>query len=157
MDVTRGHVLALAMIVYISLVGALFCAVPLVLINFEVDERTTWAISSGLMGINISVFIIYIWRNTHLVTLHPISRLIYTAFFVAAVILVVMNTLNAFGVVFNQEFGPYFLSYVFCLFLVGFNFARLLLRPLWKTVNKLESDEKNLRESKASGDDAVIE
>lgn len=145
------------MIVYISLVAALFCAVPLVLINFEVNERTTWAISSGLMGVNISVFIIYVWRNTRLVTLHPISRLVYIAFFVAAVILVVMNTLNALGVVFDREYGPYFLSYVFCLFLVGFNFARLLLRPLWKAVKQLESNDKKFRESSASGTEANIE
>jgi hypothetical protein len=145
------------MIVYISLVAALFCAVPLVLINFEVNERITWAISSGLMGINISIFIFYVWRNTRLVALHPVSRIIYIAFFLAAVILVAMNTLNALGIIFNREYGPYFLSYVFCLFLVGFNFARLLLRPLWKAVKKLETEDKELSGNKVCGTDANIQ
>ncbi len=141
--IKRGHVLALSMIVNISLVGALFAVLPLIFLNYGIAEQQVWAICSALVAANISTFMFFIWKNTQLKSVAPSTRSAYIFFFVLAAIIVVLNSMNAMGLVIDRQFGTYFLSFVFCFFLVGFNFTRLLMLPLWKVIRQQETDRKD--------------
>jgi hypothetical protein len=126
------------MIVNISLVGALFAVLPMVFINYGIAEEDVWPICSALMGINISIFIFYVWRTTRLNSLPFKTRIIFSSFFVVAFAIVCANFMNSVGLVFENQFGTYFISFVFCFFLVGYNFSRLLMLPLWKQIHRQE-------------------
>lgn len=73
-NIYRGHVLALSMIVNISLVGAFFSVLPLIFLNCGMAEQDVWSLCSALMGVNISIFIFYIWRTTRLNSLPVYTR-----------------------------------------------------------------------------------
>ena len=137
-NVYRGHVLALSMIVNISLVGALFSVLPLVFLNYDMPEQDVWALCSALMGVNISCFIVYVWKTTRLNSLPLTTRAIFIVFFLMAFAVVIANFMNAAGFIFHRQFGTYFISFIFCFFLVGYNFSRLLMLPLWKQVRQQE-------------------
>lgn len=137
-NVNRGHALALSMIVNISLVGALFAVLPMVFMNYGVAEKDVWSICSALMGINISIFILYVWRTTRLNSLPIQTRIIFSSFFAMAFAIVCANFMNSAGLMFDHEFGTYFISFVFCFFLVGYNFSRLLMLPLWRQIHRQE-------------------
>lgn len=132
--ITSGHVVSLAMIVNISLVGAFFSVLPIGLMNFGVSEKEAWAVSSALMGVNILAFVEYLRRHTAFPALKKPDRVFFVSLFVLALILAATQFMNAAGIVFDQEFGPFFVAFVFCFALVCYNFSRLLLRPLWRLV-----------------------
>ncbi|MCO1334940.1 hypothetical protein MO867_11380 [Microbulbifer sp. OS29] len=136
--ISRGHVVSLAMIVYISLFSALLAAFSLTLLNFRIEASYVWSISSCLMGVATTGFIVYLWKKRHFKFVSTIMRITYYGLFVIASSVVVISTLNVAGIIFEREFGPYFLAYICNLFFVGFAFARLLMRPLWKAVETKE-------------------
>jgi hypothetical protein len=140
-SISRGHVVSLAMIVYISLCSALLSAFSLALLNFHVEARYVWSISSSIMGIATMGFIVYLWKKRHFKFVSPVMKFTYYGLFAIASSIVIISTLNATGIVFKRGFGPYFLAYICNLFFVGFAFARLLMRPLWKSVEKKESSQ----------------
>jgi hypothetical protein len=132
--VNQGHVLALSLIVNISLVGAFFAVLPLVFLNYGMPELKVWTLCSGLMGVNISMFMIFIWRTQRVNSLPRVVKLVYLLFFGAAFAVVLANFMNAGGLIVDHQFGTYFISFVYCFFLVGYNFSRLLMLPLWKQI-----------------------
>ncbi len=138
-NIYRGHVLALSMIVNISLVGALFSVLPLIFLNYGMAEQSVWSLCSGLMGVNISMFIVYVWRTTRLSSLPMNTRAVFILFFMMAFAIVVANFMNSMGLVFERDFGTYFISFIFCFFLVGYNFSRLLMLPLWRQIRRQEA------------------
>ncbi|WP_444893219.1 hypothetical protein ACJJIE_00975 [Microbulbifer sp. TRSA001] len=133
-SISRGHVVSLAMIVYISLFSALLAAFSLALLNFRIDAGYVWSTSSSLMGIATTGFIVYLWKKRHFKFVSIVMKVAYYGLFSIASSVVIVSTLNATGIFFEREFGPYFLAYICNLFFVGFAFARLLMRPLWKAV-----------------------
>jgi hypothetical protein len=137
--VNQGHVLALSMIVNISLVGAFFAVLPLVFLNYGMPETRVWALCSGLMGVNISAFMVFIWRTQRINSLPTMVKLGYLLFFGAALAVVLANFMNAAGLTPDHQFGTYFISFVYCFFLVGYNFSRLLMLPLWKQIRAQQS------------------
>jgi hypothetical protein len=138
-SITQGHVLALSLIVNISLVGTFFSLLPIVFLNYGFNEQHVWRMCSALMAINISAFIIYIWRRSHTKTVSKTIKTFYGFSFLAAGILVVTNIMNGIGYLSDRQFAAYFVNFIFCLFLVGFYFSRLLLLPLWKYVKRTEA------------------
>ncbi len=142
-SLSRGRVLSLALIVYISLVGTFFAVLPIVLLNFGLPEKSVWAGCSALMAINISAFIVYIWRRTDTNHLSGPIRSFYGASFLLASAVVIANIMNCIPGLFDGEYSIYFVNFVFFLFLVGFYFSRLLLHPLWKAVDKQTTDISN--------------
>lgn len=130
--ISGGRVLSLSLIVHISLVGTFFAVLPIALMNFGMPEKSIWAACSALMALNIATFIIYIWRNTDTNHLGPVVRLFYSAAFLGAILMVTLNLMNCASIVVDRDYAVYFVNFLFCLFLVGFYFSRLLLYPLWK-------------------------
>ncbi|WP_444884215.1 hypothetical protein [Microbulbifer sp. PSTR4-B] len=136
--ITKGRIVSLAMIIYIGLVNALLAAFTLTLANFGISDQTLWSTSSFAMFLATTFSISYLWIKKRLKTVSRAAKIIYFALFGGAGTMAFINLLNAFGIGFNREYGPYFLSFVFNLFVVGFAFSRLLMRPLWEVVRENE-------------------
>ncbi|WP_445357527.1 hypothetical protein ACJJIC_17590 [Microbulbifer sp. ANSA002] len=145
--ITKGRIVSLAMIIYISLVNALLAAFTLILANFGISDQTLWSASSFAMSLATAFSITYLWIKKRLRTVSKVAKIIYFALFGGAGCMVIINLLNAFGLGFNREYGPYFLSFVFNLFIVGYAFTRLLMRPLWAVV--IENEQQHARKSQA--------
>ena len=134
--ITPGRVLDLWMIVNISLAGAFASALPLVMQNFGMQEPNVWAVCSGLMAVNQSVFTYFLFRRTRLRYVAFFTRLLYLFLYLVSLGFILINILNAAGLVFTREFGPYFVTIIFNFVIVGMSFSRLLMRPLWKTIQE---------------------
>ena len=137
--VDRGHVVGLTMIVNFSLMGAFFCALPLYLSVVGVEEATIWAINSALQCIYTLNRMHYIHQNMSVVALRRSTRLFFRTLQGVAFLVGVALALNATNQVFHRGPGPSIAALLFGLGLVGFMFARLLLRPLWRVVREQEA------------------
>jgi hypothetical protein len=143
---TRGRVLDLSMIVNISLLSAFFSVFPLALLVFGFEEKTVWAICSGIAGaIWISV-LIFVVQNMSTQSVSSRLQLFFAFIILYSLATAVILFMNALGIIFDQHFAPYFSSFILAFFLVCFNFSRLLMHPLWKALRKQEissSDPEN--------------
>ena len=137
--VSRGRVLAVWMIVNISLCMAFFSVLPFALINLGLEEWLVWSISSTLIGICSVVGSPFIIRNMSLQRETLPLRILFRSLPVVQMALVVVNFLNAFGILFDHEAGPFLVIIIFSLSIVCYNFSRLLVRPLWKMVELREA------------------
>ncbi len=147
-NITKGRIVSLAMIIYISLVNALLAGFTLALSNFDISEQSLWSASSAAMSLATTFSIIYLWQKKRLKSVSIAAKITYFLLFGFAGTMVFINLLNAFGIIFNKEFAPYFLSFIFNLFVVGYAFSRLLMRPLWEVVR--ENELKNLHKPRAN-------
>lgn len=137
--VSRGRVLGLSMIVNISLLGAFFSVFPLALMNFGLAEHTVWKYSSGLAGIVWFALIIFIGQNLRKYIVRKPIRVLFSVLFLLSIAATVISFLNAFGVIFHQEYAPYFAGFLLAFFMVCYNFSRLLMHPLWKALREQET------------------
>ncbi len=135
----RGDVVGLTIIVNFGLVGAFFCALPLVLSIFRVGGATIWSINSALQCVYMLNRMHYIHKNMSVVTLRRSTRRLFRGFQGLSGFVVIVLALNVAGWVFHREPGPSIAALFFGLGLVGFMFARLLLRPLWRAVRATEA------------------
>lgn len=134
--ISHGRVLDLWIIVNVSLAGAFASVLPLVLLNFGVQEPKVWSICSSLMGINQLAFSYFLFRKTRLNLFKLSIRVLYLFLFFISLITAIANFLNASGLVFDRELGPYFVTIIFNFWIVGMSFSRLLMRPLWKSIQE---------------------
>ncbi len=146
--IRRGNALGLAMIVNTGLVGAFFSILPFILFNFGLNDSLVWTISSSLMSLNYILFYLYVVTHLKKFKVNKTANKVRVSFMmIIGILVLIMNILNSFNVVFKREFGPFFMSLVFPLFIVGFMFSHLLLAPIWRTIRNQDSensDENNL-------------
>lgn len=136
---SRGQVLSLSVIVIISLAAAFCSVLPLALLNFGFEERAVWSISSFLGGVFWLLGLIFTIRNIRLDAVALTTRILIGFFLALVAVASMANFLNTFGIIFDQEFGPYFAAFLYGFLLVLYNFSRLLLHPLWKVVRRQEA------------------
>lgn len=136
----RSDALGLAMIINSGLVGAFSSVLPLALSNFGIQDSIVWTVCSGFMSINYMCFIFYLIKHMRKFKINKkSSRFFVVLFFSIGFIVIIVNLLNVFNVGFNREYGPFFISLIFPLCMVGYFFSRLLLVPIWRTIRDQES------------------
>ena len=137
--INRGRIVGLTMIVQFSLMCSLFCVFPLLLSHFDLEDATLWSIVScfGLVYICYSMY--FINKNMRGAVRKKSARLLFGLFYGAAALVSLSLVLNIADLAFHKEPGPYLTAIVFGLSLVGYMFARLLLRPLWRVVHEQET------------------
>ena len=145
---SRGKVISLAIIVYISLGGAFFAGFPILLMNFGLSEADVWKWSSLLIGINQILVGAFLWRNSPISDWVSISRIMFISLFTLSGVLAICNLMNAFGYIFEKSFGIFFAIYMFNLGIVCINFARLMMVPLWRALR--EDGNSAIGDSKAT-------
>lgn len=144
----RGEVLGLSILVNNGLVCAGFGVLPLALFGFGLAIETVWTISSSLILVNYVVFFYVVAQQLTKVRLRNRRlKLFYISLYLPATVIFVMNVMNVLGIVFHQEFGPYFLALLQPLVLAGLMFSQLVMSPLWRDVKQHE-EAKQLEENK---------
>ena len=147
--IRRGDAIGLAVVVNTGLMSAFYSTLPLILINFGLNDSTVWAISSGMTCIIYAYFSIDIAiRLKNFKTYKTLNKIIIYLLFIVGFIVIVINFLNACNIAFKREFGPYYIALIYSLGLVCYMFSRLLLRPIWRTLRKQESKILNDDDSK---------
>lgn len=135
----RGDMVGLMIIVQTSLLSAMTCGVALVLFSFNIDEQTVWSIISGIAATWTAWISYLVYKNLRGFGKKRSSRLFVRALQFVYVMFIVALALNAFGIVFDREFGPFLAGYAAGMSLVGLMFLRLLLRPLWRMLHEQEA------------------
>ncbi len=139
--ISVGDAIGLAMIVNTGLMSAFYSTLPLLLASFDIDDSLIWAISSGLACIIYSYFIFYVAnRLKKLKVYKAFNKLIIYLLFIISFIIIIINLLNTLNIVFKREFGPFYISLIYSLGTVCYMFSRLLLRPIWRTIRRQESE-----------------
>ena len=107
------------------------------LFGLGLNETATWKVCSALMAVNYLIFFAYIIRNMRGVRVRKVSsKLIYILLYLVALIFMIVNVANVLGIGYNGEQGPFFVSLILLLVIAGYMFARLVLRPLWRSVHE---------------------
>lgn len=127
----------LQLIVNTGLMGAFFSVLPLLFLSFGVNESTIWALCSGIMSVNYLGFMFYLSRKVRISKFRrKKSKIIVLTYFIFGVLILILNVLNALGILFFREFGPFFISLIYPLCLVGYMFTRILFLPIWRNLEK---------------------
>ena len=130
----------LQLIVNTGLMGAFFSILPLVFSSFELKDSSVWALCSGIMSVNYLGFIYYLSRKVRISKFRKKkSKIIVMIYFIFGFLILILNLLNAFNIVFLREFGPFLISLIYPLCLVGYMFTRLLFLPIWRNLKKQDS------------------
>ncbi len=147
--IRRGDAVGLAVVVKTGLMSAFYSTLPLLIAGFGVNDSTVWAISSAMTCIIYSYFSIDIAiRLKKFKTYKTSNKILIYVLFIVGFIVIVINILNASNIVFKREFGPYYIALIYSLGLVCYMFSRLLLRPIWRTIRKQESEELKDKDAK---------
>jgi hypothetical protein len=122
-----GDVLRFQLMIASSLAAVFFALLPFAIEFLGATEPVVWSSASGLLGLYLAVSLARIGRRTRRLTrseaLHP---WISGSFGVGVVVALALQALNAVGVVFERELGPYFLGLLYLLVLAGVSFGRML-------------------------------
>lgn len=135
----RGIVAAVTVITRCSLLVGLACAMVLLLQSFGIEGSTLWTVSSTVGAVMMASVAVSIARSMRGHSYKRSSRLLYLLLQSLGGLVVVALILNAVGLVFDREPGPFFAGAIYGLSLAGIMFSRLLLKPLWQNVRELES------------------
>ncbi|MDH3321577.1 MAG: hypothetical protein OEM04_01240 [Flavobacteriaceae bacterium] len=140
--IRKNEAIDLQLIVNTGLMGAFFSILPLALSSFGMEDASVWALSSGIMSVNYLGFMYYLSRNVKISKIRrKKSKMIVLSYFIIGFLIFGLNVLNAFNMLFLREFGPFFISLIYPLALVGYMFTRLLFLPIWKTLKNSKSQK----------------
>lgn len=125
--------LRLLMLLVLSLAAVFFSFAPGVLELLGASSRAAWAVSSAALA--LFMVGIFAWVVLRVSQLGPeasaeFPRRIGAAILACSTPIVAVLALNAVGVRFQQESGPFVLGVVWLLVLGAFQFLRLLRLPL---------------------------
>lgn len=140
--IRRGDLIGLAIVVNVGLMSAFYSSLPLILLNFDIDDSIVWAICSGLTCIIYFCYHMYFaFSLKNFKSYKTINKLMIYSLFIVSFIIVLINFLNSCNIVFKREFGPFYISLIYSIGSVCYMFSRLLLRPIWRNLRKQESEE----------------
>ena len=143
-NVTRGDTLGLVMLVNMSLVTMFFSVLPIILLNFKIDESTVWGVCSLLIALNYATFLYYIRSRMKRVRVRKtITKLTHLFWYVSCLLIIIANIFNSLNILLHREYPPYFISLLWPLAAAWYLFARLVSRPLWRAIRLQEKDKKN--------------
>lgn len=110
-----------------SLSVVFFALLPFAIDFFGASESSVWASASCVLGLYLVLSLASVARRTNSLTARSaLNPHIARSFAAGALITLSLQALNAAGVVFEREPGPYFLGLLYLLVLAGVSFARML-------------------------------
>ena len=129
---SAGKIVALTIIVNMGLSAGMFAFLPLILFSFTSDEAIVWFVASYLLAIYMCYMMFFVQKNMHGNVRRNRVRFLFTTYQIIAGLLIVVLLLNGANVGVERGLGPYLLTLSYGLYMVGTNFIRLLLSPLWR-------------------------
>ena len=147
-QIRRREMLGLTLLVQNGLICSFFAVIPLLLESFNYSLAEVWQISSVLIFINYFIMA-YSWKlrlaNSEINNKWDLR--LYYGMYIPNIPIIVMLTMNIFGIHYEHEFGPFLLALVYPLMIAGIIFAQLILRPLWRSVFKSEREAREQAEA----------
>ena len=128
---SAGKIVALTIIVNMGLSAGIFAFLPLILFSFTSDEAIVWFVASYSLAIYMCYMMLFVQKNMHGKVRRSRVRLLFSIYQVVSGMLIVVLLLNGANIGIERGLGPYFLTLMYGLYIVGTNFMRLLLSPLW--------------------------
>ena len=128
---SAGKIVALTIIVNMGFSCGVFSFLPLLLFSFTSDEATVWFVASYLLAIYMCYMMFFVQKNMHGKVRRTRVRLLFSTYQIISGLLIVVLLLNGTNVGIERGLGPYLLTLMYGLYIVGTNFMRLLLSPLW--------------------------
>lgn len=139
--IKKNDAIDLELIVNTGLVGAFFSVLPLILSSFGLQDASVWTLCSAIMSINYLGFMYYLSRMVKISKFRKKkSKLIISIYFAIGILVFGLNVMNATNIVFHREFGPFLVSLIYPLCMVGYMFSRLLFLPIWRTIKHQKAD-----------------
>lgn len=138
--VKRAELVGLSIIVNTALLDTFASIFPLILFAYGIKETTVWGLSSGMVAIPAAM-LLYKVNSDLRGSVQSKSLVVYYGLLQALIGVAVMSMmLNASGVIFHREPGPYVTGIFAGMVMSGLMFSRLLLYPLWRSVRDKESE-----------------
>jgi hypothetical protein len=142
--ITRGNATGLFIILNFSFSAAFTAALPLAMLNFDIENNIVWTATSVAVATCLIYHAIFIMSNQKKIDVsNSVTRVIFGSIYVGAILLALVNLMNALNIVFKREFGPIFIGQLYGLGVTCMAFARLTLRPIWKLIKKKEAENQN--------------
>ena len=142
--IRRGTVASLTVVVQVSLLCALICAIPLLLHTFGVSGPALWTIGSLAAGGVTLVGGYGGFRNMRGALTRRSITLLFILIEGSVATVLIANVLNVANVVFHREPGPLVAAVLVGLSVGGYVFSRLLLLPLWRAVKEREAETQQI-------------
>ena len=137
---SRGDVIGLASIVQLGLITAFMAFLPLAIGNFSLSEQSVWSICSLIAAISYTVYLVNLFPHTRRMRFRGFNRLVIRFWWVVNSIGILVILCNGLRIGLNGEAAPYVAVLLNPLCFIGYMFARLLLRPLWKYIRQQEAE-----------------
>ena len=133
---SAGKIVALTIIVNMGLSAGMFSFLPLLLFSITSDEAIVWFVSSYLLAIYMCYMMFFVQKHMQGKVRRNRVRLLFSTYQVVSGLLIVLLLLNGANIGVERGLGPYLLTLLYGLYMVGTNFMRLLLSPLWVRYRK---------------------
>jgi hypothetical protein len=128
---SAGKIVALTIIVNMGLSCGMFSFLPLLLFSVTSDEAIVWFVASYSLARYMCYMMFFVQKNMHGKVRRKRVRLLFSTYQIISGLLIVVLLLNGANVGVERGLGPYLLTLMYGLYMVGTNFMRLLLSPLW--------------------------
>tara|TARA_R110001599_G_C12234408_1_gene658280 strand:- start:1249 stop:1776 length:528 start_codon:yes stop_codon:yes gene_type:complete len=136
---TAGEIVALTIIVNMGLSVAAFSYLPILALSYTSNEGIVWSISSSLLAVYMSYMMYFIHSNLRGKVKKTSARLLFTLFQLVGILIVISLISNALNIGIERGLPAYLTALVYGAYLVGMNFMRLLLLPIWKQFRASEA------------------
>ena len=139
-NTTRSEAVGMTLIVGATFTVALGSLVMLFLIAIGIQGATLWSWASGVIATLFAIFLIMqavSLKGSAIMRKNKASMMVA---FVLGTTIMVINGLNAVGIVFQQGFAPVYAAGIWGLGLAAYFFSVMLLRPMWNTVRNNEKE-----------------
>ena len=137
--ISREKLVGLSIIVVTALMDTFACILPLVLLSYDINETTTWGLSSGILAIPATMLLYKVNKDMRDAVRRKTVAVLYVSLKAMTGVVILLLIFNAMGVVFHRVPGPYITAVVGGMGLSSIMFALLLLRPLWWRLREQES------------------
>jgi hypothetical protein len=129
---SAGKIVALTIIVNMGLSAGMFSFLPLLLFSFTSDEAIVWFVASYLLAIYMCYMMFFVQKNMRGKVRRNRVRFLFSTYQIISGLLILVLLLSGANLGIERGLGPYLLTLMYGLYIVGTNFTRLLLSPLWK-------------------------
>lgn len=129
---SAGKIVGLTIMVNMGLSAGMFAFLPLLLFSITSNDAIVWFVASYSLAIYMCYMMFFVQKNMHGNVRRTRVRLLFSTYQIISGLLIVLLLLNGANVGVDRGLGPYLLTLMYGLYMVGTNFMRLLLTPLWK-------------------------
>ena len=131
-----GDIVALTIIVNMGLSVAALSYLPILLFSYTSSEAVVWSISSTVAAVYMCYMMYFIQANIRGRVKRKSTRVLFALYQFVGAAIVLGLVLNAINIGIERGLPVYLTATLYGAYLAGWNFIRLLLRPIWKVYRR---------------------